>query len=127
MTSSLPATVFPKDLTRLPYLLRIVIVHVLSWLLGRLKRSWMLPLTELQLWELLSGGVIITIYSTFFVILPRLRDSGLEWWYVLLSLVPILDWVVQVVLAIQPSKAEIAAKPCNPSLEPTAGRSVEWL
>jgi hypothetical protein len=87
----------------------------------------MLPLTEAQLWELLSGSVIITIYSTLFVILPRLRDSGLEWWYVLLSLVPILDWVVHVVLAIQPSKSEVAAKASNLSLEPTAGRSVESL
>lgn len=125
--SSLSITVFPKRLTRLPYLFRIVTVHVLFWLLGQWKRPLTLPLTDVQLWEFISGSVIIFIYSIVFVIVPRLRDSGLEWWYVLLSFVPLLDWVVQVVLAIQPSKTEIAGKPSNQSLEPTAGRRVESL
>jgi uncharacterized membrane protein YhaH (DUF805 family) len=125
--SNLPTTVFPKRLSRLPYLLRIVIIYVLFWVLGQWKRSLALPLTDAQLWEFISGCVCVALYSTVFVIVPRLRDSGLEWWYVVLSFVPLLSWVVLIILAIQPSRAEVVAKPPDPLLEPPAGRHVESL
>jgi uncharacterized membrane protein YhaH (DUF805 family) len=108
LVSSFVDTVFPKRLPRLPFVVRIVIIDVLFWSLVQWKRSLPLPMTDVQLWMFISGCLVIAVYSTFFAIVPRLRDAGSSAWWAAVGLVPIVWILVHLILAIVPPKAEVA-------------------
>jgi hypothetical protein len=115
------ALIFPKRLARLSYLARIVILDLLYWLLVQWKRSLPLELTDTQLAQFIGGCLVLAVYLTFFVIVPRLRDIGTSIWLAIFGLAPFIWPLVHLILAIQPPKREIVANRPNQSLGPTAG------
>jgi hypothetical protein len=117
------ASAFPKRLGRLSYLVRVVILDALYWLLVQWKRSLPLELSDTQLTQFIAGCLVLAVYLTFFVIVPRLRDIGTTVWLAIFGLAPFIWPLVHLILAIQPRKRAMAIDRPNQALQPTAGRS----
>jgi drug/metabolite transporter (DMT)-like permease len=113
------AFIFPNQLARLPYLARVVILDALYWLLVQWKRSLPPELTDTELIQFIVGCLVLAGYLTFFVIVPRLRDTGASVWSAIFGLAPFIWPLVHLILAIQPSKREMVADRPNQSLQPT--------
>src|SRR5438309_12090413 len=80
---------FPKKIHRLGYLARILTTNLALGVILAVSSAgnhgyWIIAV------------VLLGIYQLLFILLPRLRDTGMSGWWVLLSLVP----VVYVFLAI---------------------------
>jgi uncharacterized membrane protein YhaH (DUF805 family) len=48
--------------------------------------------------------VVFAIYGLFFILLPRLRDAGMSGWWLLVSLVPIANLLLGIILLFRPSE-----------------------
>jgi hypothetical protein len=100
-----------------------VILDALYWLLVQWKRSLPVELTDIQLAQFIGGCLLLAVYLTFFVIVPRLRDIGTTVWLAIFGLAPFIWPLVHLILAIQPRKREMAIDRPNRALQPTAGHS----
>lgn len=81
---------FPKQLARLAYFFRVLLWNVLVWFSFDFIEPEPLP-------EVIYG-ISILVYLVFFIILPRLRDAGMSAWWLILILVPVVDFFLGVVL-----------------------------
>lgn len=48
--------------------------------------------------------ILIVIYSIFFIVLPRVRDIEIRWWWCLFCLIPLVNIVLGIVLLFHPPK-----------------------
>ena len=103
-------SVFPPRLARLAYFGRILAVDTLFWTLTHWKRSSS-PFSDVQLAGFVAGCLFLAIYSTFFIIAPRLRDAGSNPWWAILGLVPFIWPLVHLTLAFIPPKRDVANEP----------------
>lgn len=82
---------FPKRLHRLAYFIRLMASNLcLALLLGSSSPNG-------QPYPLV-GVILLALYSLFFILLPRLRDTGMSGWWVILSLVPIVYVFLGIIL-----------------------------
>ena len=98
---------FPARLGRLQYFVRVVILDVCVWLL---YTAWP-PAPASTVWVRLLlvsvGGLALAVYGLFFVLLPRVTDAGMNSWWVVLGLFPLIGPLFQLVLLFVPTKAQL--------------------
>ena len=97
-TGSLPVTLidflFPKRLHRLGYLWRILATNLGA---GVIVASTS-PMEQIAP---MLGLVALCVYQFFFILLPRVRDTGMSGWWILLSLVPIVYVCLTIILVFR--------------------------
>ena len=81
---------FPRRLHRLAYLLRGLTANFVTYVLCSNITS------HSGLWW--TSIVAIWVYEAFFIVLPRIRDIGMNSWWVLAALVPIVNGVFGIIL-----------------------------
>ena len=74
------------------------------------RRSSSTALTDTQLDIFMYGCAFLAIYSTFFVIVPRLRDAGWSPWLAVLGLVPFVWPFFHGILVFVAPKRDLAAQ-----------------
>jgi uncharacterized membrane protein YhaH (DUF805 family) len=89
--------IFPSRIQRLDYLWRILTTNLAVGLI--LASSS--PFENLSAW---LGLIALFAYQLFFILLPRVRDTGMSGWWVLLSLVPIVYIFLGIILVFRPSE-----------------------
>ena len=89
--------IFPKRIQRLGYLWRILATNLGVGLIFASSSPFENPSASLGLIALLA-------YQFFFVLLPRVRDTGMSGLWVLLSLVPIVYIFLGIILVFRPSE-----------------------
>jgi hypothetical protein len=95
--SFLVALLFPKRLGRVSYFIRNCVLLLLSWgLLGGF-----LPNESDEIATILL--LLAFVYSTFWVVLPRMRDLSMRPFWLILMMVPVLNMVFGLVLMFRPS------------------------
>lgn len=82
---------FPKRLHRLGYLWRILATNLALGLIVASSSP-----TE-QLSPLL-GIIALCAYQFLFILLPRVRDTGMSGWWALLSIVPVVYILLTIIL-----------------------------
>ncbi|MEI6193366.1 MAG: DUF805 domain-containing protein [Verrucomicrobiota bacterium] len=94
--------IFPHRLHRFAYFLRVVAINVtLAFLYAN---NWLInPALCLVLL------ILLVIYAIFFIVLPRLRDIGMSWWWCLFCLIPGVNIVLGIILLLRASKYPFGA------------------
>jgi uncharacterized membrane protein YhaH (DUF805 family) len=95
--SFLVALFFPKRIGRGSYFIRSCAISLLVW--GLLGGS--LPNSESNVIETILVLLACT-YSSFWVVLPRMRDLSMRPFWLILLLVPVVDVVLGLVLMFRP-------------------------
>ena len=83
--------IFPKRLHRLAYFLRLLTSNIAIGLIFAFNSP------SDQLFPIL-GAIALAVYQLFFVLLPRVRDTGMSGWWVVLSLVPVIYVFLGIIL-----------------------------
>ena len=83
--------IFPRRLHRLAYFLRLLASNV---------GFGLILATSSPLEQLLPavGFVTLAIYQVLFIGLPRLRDTGMSGWWILLAFIPIVYVFLSIIL-----------------------------
>ena len=45
-----------------------------------------------------SSVIVLVTYGLFFIILPRIRDAGMNGWWLVVALIPVADIVLGIIL-----------------------------
>jgi uncharacterized membrane protein YhaH (DUF805 family) len=93
---SLLGFLFPQRIGRLGYLWRILSTNLAVALILATSPTD-------QLYPIVSVGAI-GVYQFLFILLPRVRDTGMSGWWVLLSLVPFVYVFLTIILLFRPSE-----------------------
>ena|ERR1700736_3285231 len=88
---------FPRRIQRLGYLWRILATNLAIALILASNSP-----TE-QVYPM-AAIVVICVYQLLFILLPRVRDTGMSGWWVLLSLVPVVYVFLAIILLFRPSE-----------------------
>jgi hypothetical protein len=102
---------FPRQLRRLPYLIRALACHTLFFFVN----TDFTPDSTAQ-W---CGWILIGGYMAVFVILPRIRDIGMSRWWIVLAFIPYVAAFLSVVLLFRrsdPRRSPLLQRP--PLLDP---------
>jgi uncharacterized membrane protein YhaH (DUF805 family) len=102
---------FPKRLARLSYFFRILLCN-----------GVMLYLYQDVLEETLSGVVALIalmLYTSIFVLVPRIRDIGMQTWWIVLAFIPYVSSFLGVVLLFRRTNPGL-----NPLLHGSSGISI---
>jgi hypothetical protein len=83
--------IFPRRLHRLAYFLRGVAMDIIGGILYASSTTY-----NPRFWW--PSVIVLTIYCLFFIILPRMRDIGMSGWWLVLTLVPVADIVLGIIL-----------------------------
>jgi uncharacterized membrane protein YhaH (DUF805 family) len=89
--NSIGQFLFPKRLHRLGFLLRYLVVVIADIALDSPETrfvafSWWIP------------NMLLLSYYAFFVILPRLRDLNMRWWWMLAAFIPVIAGILGIIL-----------------------------
>jgi len=105
--------IFPYRLHRLAYFLRIVVTNaVICCIFGFGAAQG--EEAYIRLFCILA----LSVYQIFFIGLPRIRDIGMNGWWLLLVLIPGANIVFGIILLFR-APAMLSNRP-NTALEPTA-------
>jgi uncharacterized membrane protein YhaH (DUF805 family) len=94
---------FPKRLHRLGYLWRILATNLALAMI-------VVSSSPEQLYPVL-GLIALSIYQLLFILLPRVRDTGMSGWWVLLSLVPIVYVFLTIILVFRAPEYHVGDAP----------------
>ena len=83
--------IFPQRLHRLAYFLRLALADTVTCFLSA-SSTTMAP----EFWW--PSVILISVYSAFFILLPRIRDLGMSGWWLIACLIPVVDIVFGVIL-----------------------------
>ncbi len=83
--------IFPRRLHRLAYFFRGAMLDLVT---GYVYAS-STTVKALYWWPLL---IVLVAYDLFFIVLPRIRDVGMNAWWLLLALVPVANVVFGIIL-----------------------------
>lgn len=108
---------FPKELRRLSYFLRVVPWNCAIWTLTAAGDYWR-PDSGMTMMELL-GALVLVLYGVFFILLPRTRDAGMPGWLLVLAFVPYLSSLLSLVLLFKSSRSGLRFQGHSPTLEAT--------
>jgi uncharacterized membrane protein YhaH (DUF805 family) len=86
--------IFPKRLHRLGYIWRILATNLGVGMIVASASSIEHPVPAFLL-------LILFVYQLLFVLLPRVRDTGISGWWVLLSLVPVVYVFLAIILVFR--------------------------
>jgi uncharacterized membrane protein YhaH (DUF805 family) len=112
-------TLFPRELTRKQYRIRLlpilalVVLVTALWLLGLISSNALAAFRHLTLF--------IWIYAAFGLAVPRLRNAGKSPWAAILFVLPLLNIITAIALLFAAERPEQSTA-SNQSLQPTAGR-----
>ena len=101
---------FPARLSRLQYLVRVIVFDVCVWLLYTARPLAQASTAWLRLLLICVGGLALAIYGLFFVLLPRVADAGMSSWWITLGLFPYIGPLFQLVLLFIPTKQRYDAQ-----------------
>jgi uncharacterized membrane protein YhaH (DUF805 family) len=85
---------FPKRLHRLGYVWRILTTNMVG---GAIVATTS-PMEHLSP---MLGLVALCVYQLIFILLPRVRDTGMSGWWVLLGVVPIVYVCLTIILVFR--------------------------
>ena len=86
--------IFPKRLHRLGYIWRILATNLTAGvIIASTSPTEQLPT--------MLGLIAICVYQFFFILLPRVRDTGMSGWWVLLSVVPFVYVFLTIILVFR--------------------------
>ena len=89
--------IFPKRIHRLSFLVRAIATNLLCfWLIVAFSSMHVIsPIPVVTApsedWHYYVAILALAIYNLLFLLLPRVRDTGMSGWWVLLSLVPVVN------------------------------------
>ncbi len=89
------ALFFPCRLHRLPYLLRGLVLDVITGVLYSSSTTF-----DSRFWW--PAVIVLLVYGLLFVVSPRIRDAGMSQWWLLAMFVPIADIVFGILLLFRP-------------------------
>jgi len=105
--------IFPHRVHRLAYLLRILATNAVLYCIFGIGAA-----QGGEAYIRLLCVVALIAYQLFFIALPRVRDIGMNGWWLLLVLVPVANIVFGIMLLLR-APATLSNRP-NTALEPTA-------
>ena len=85
---------FPRRLHRLAYFLRGSVVEIAMSCFAAdsdMTKAW-------PFWSIL---IMVQAYEVFFIVLPRIRNAGMSRWWLLLILIPLLNFLPAVLLQLR--------------------------
>jgi hypothetical protein len=92
---------FPRRIGRLGYFWRILATNLaIALIIATSPTDQLFPIV---------GIGTIGVYQFVFILLPRVRDTGMSGWLVLLSLVPIVYLLLTIILLFRPSQYHFEA------------------
>ena len=83
--------IFPRRLHRLSYFLRLMALNVLTGFFYANSTAF-----QSRYWGL--SILVLIIYALFFVVLPRIRDTGMSEGWLVVALIPVADVVLGLIL-----------------------------
>ena len=89
--------IFPKRIQRFGYLWRILATNLGVGVIVASGSPFENPYASL-------GLIALFAYQFSFILLPRVRDTGMSGWWVLSSLVPIVYIFLTIILVFRPSE-----------------------
>ena len=99
-------TIFPQSIARISYLIRHIIFLIGSNALIPLYDSDPdAPLTNTDVWLLILGITVVT-YWILYIVKPRCKNMGINAWYCLLALVPLVNFLFAFTLLFIPPKVQ---------------------
>jgi uncharacterized membrane protein YhaH (DUF805 family) len=101
---------FPRRLHRLSYFFRLTAVNIANGILYGCGSG----LDPRMIWSLIGASIV---YCIFFIALPRMRDIGMNGWWVLLIFVPGADIIFSAILLFR-APAMLAQERRQPATEP---------
>ena len=93
--------IFPRQLHRVAYFLRLTAVNILSAFLYA-DSTTMDP----RFWW--SAVFVVAVYGLFFVLLPRLRDAGMSGWWLIAACIPFVAILLGIILLFRPPEYHYA-------------------
>jgi len=108
---------FPKKLHRLSYVLRILITNGALCFLRSYCNAY-----GSGVWVICL--VLAILYQIFFIAVPRVRDIGMNSWWVLLALMPGVNFIFGIILAF---RAPVVSRPPTVVVAPGAGEEEQKI
>ena len=91
---------FPKRLHRLAYFLRLVLFNFCLILILAYRDVDNVGIT---------ASVFVSLYAMFFILLPRINDIGMSGWWLIVSLIPVANVLLGIILLFRAPAFEFAA------------------
>lgn len=110
---SLAEFIFPRRLHRLAYFLRGVALDTVTGILYASSTT-----SNPRFWW--PSVTVLIIYGLFFIILPRIRDAGMSAWWLLVTFIPLADFVFGIILLFR-APAFLAHPSLNEGTPPNGG------
>lgn len=85
---------FPKRLHRLSYILRGLTTNGVLCFLESCSTT-----VDSHVWWVI--WFVAILYQIFFIVVPRIRDIGMNGWWVLIALIPVVNAVFGIILAFR--------------------------
>lgn len=96
--------IFPRRLHRLSYLLRLILADFVTYYLYASSTTMNPPWWWVAI-------ITLSIYGFFFIALPRLRDTGMNGWWLLIIFVPLVNiWLGLILLFRAPAMLNSAPR-----------------
>ncbi len=107
---------FPCRLHRLAYFLRGVALDMVTAILYASSSTY-----NPRIWW--PSVIALSIYGLFFIILPRIRDTGMSGWWLLVTFIPVVDFVFGIILLFRAPTLLTDPSPNEPTA-PNGGPAV---
>jgi uncharacterized membrane protein YhaH (DUF805 family) len=91
---------FPKRLHRLAYFLRLVVFNFCLVLILAYRDADDVGI---------AASVLVSLYAMFFILLPRIRDIGMSGWWLIVSLIPVANVLLGIILLFRAPAFDFAA------------------
>lgn len=108
--------IFPRRLHRLAYFLRAVALDTVTGVLYASSTTF-----NPRFWW--PSVIVLIIYGLLFIVLPRIRDTGMSGWWLLVTFIPVANIVFGVILLFR-APAFLAHPSPNEGPPPMGGPAV---
>lgn len=103
---------FPRRLHRLGYLFRGLAADGVTYFAYSCSTTM-----NSTLWW--AWAIALLVYGMFFIVLPRIRDIGMSGWWLLATLIPVVNVVFGIILLFR-APAMLGNRPNQPLQAPAA-------
>lgn len=86
--------IFPYRLHRLAYFIRGMVADAVTYFLYSCNATMDSTIFWISI-------ITLQIYGVFFITLPRVRDLGMSGWWLLVTFVPVADFVFGIILLLR--------------------------
>jgi len=105
---------FPRELTRKHYALRLLAVFAFV-----VVGLWLFVAALISGYVYLAWVLVAFVYTAFGLAVPRLRNAGKATWWALFFLIPRLNIIAAIILLFIRERRSI--QPSNEAMQPSAG------